>query len=38
MAAPMARPVKPSSVIGVSTMRREPNSSRNPLLTLKAPW
>jgi len=38
IAAPMARPVKPASVIGVSITRPGPNSSMNPLLTLNAPW
>ena len=38
IAAPMASPVNPASVIGVSSTRWEPNSSTNPLLTLKAPW
>ena len=34
MAAPIAMPVKPCSVIGVSTTRRSPNSSSRPRLTL----
>jgi hypothetical protein len=36
-AAPAARPVNPDSAIGVSTTRRSPNFSRNPLVTLNAP-
>ncbi len=34
MAAPTPIPANPSSVIGVSMMRRSPNSWRSPLLTL----
>ena len=34
MAAPMPTPVKPDSAIGVSTMRRGPNSFSSPCVTL----
>ena len=34
MAAPTPSPVKPSSVMGVSSTRMGPNSSSMPLLTL----
>src|SRR3990172_6622835 len=37
MAAPQAAPAKPDSEIGVSMTRSSPNSSMNPLVTLKAP-
>src|SRR5580704_930104 len=37
-AVPTPRPVKPSSVIGVSMTRRAPNSCSSPCVTLYAPW
>ena len=37
-AAPVARPVKPASVIGVSITRFVPNSSSSPFVILYAPW
>lgn len=37
MAAPIPRPAKPFSEIGVSMTRRGPNSSSMPRLTLYAP-
>jgi hypothetical protein len=36
-AAPVARPAKPASVIGVSITRPEPNSFSKPLVILYAP-
>src|SRR6516162_7924822 len=36
--APIPRPAKPCSVIGVSITRRGPNSCSRPWLTLYAPW
>ena len=38
MAAPIARPAKPASAMGVSTTRSGPNSSSSPRVTLYAPW